>query len=282
MWRPHPTSAPLSIRSKRHLPIKVLCWNSPESSRNLQRTCNIQGPTCNRLPRISGSFGASAHLSEAMRALDKFLAECRRSVLEGDKALSAELARETLDQGYDPLRVIDQGFSIGVRDAGKLWEQGHYFLPELAFAAEAMKAAMAILQPVLLGGGGDRRKGRVLMGTVQGDIHDIGKSLVTTLLLANNYEVIDLGSDVPYDKFVAEVASLKPDFIGMSALLTTTMAGQSEVIKMLTERGLRNSVRVLVGGAPTTPEWAEEIGADGHGENAVAAVALADALSGAD
>lgn len=199
-------------------------------------------------------------------------------MLEGDRDLSSELARKALAQGFLPLKVIDEGFSVGVRDAGGLWEQGVYFLPELAFAAEAMKAAMAVLQPALLEDGGHHSKGRVLIGTVRGDLHDIGKSLVATMLLANNYEVIDLGSDVPHEKFVAEVELRKPRLVGMSTLLTTTMAGQGEVIKMLGARGLRGAVKVLVGGAPTTPEWAREIGADGHGENAVAAVALADAL----
>lgn len=211
--------------------------------------------------------------------MQDFLIQCSKSVLEGDRELSSDLARKALEQGYPPLKVIDEGFAVGVREAGRLWEQGVYFLPELAFAAEAMKSAMVVLQPVLMEGTGAQGKGKVLIGTVQGDIHDIGKSLVATMLLANNYEVVDLGSDVPHEKFVAEVEAHKPDFVGMSALLTTTMAGQGEVIKLLIEKGLRDKVRILVGGAPTTPEWAREIGADGHGENAVAAVALADALS---
>jgi len=176
------------------------------------------------------------------------------------------------------LIVIEAGFSVGVRAAGKLWEEGEYFLPELAFSAEAMKSAMAVLQPALLAQGVSNSKGRVLIGTVQGDIHDIGKSLVTTMLLANNYEVIDLGANVSHDTFVAEVKARKPQILGMSALLTTTMSGQGEVIRLLVEHGLRDSVKVIVGGAPTTSGWATEIGADGHGENAVAAVALANRL----
>lgn len=208
-----------------------------------------------------------------------FLARCEKAVLEGDSENAAQLARDTLEGGYDILQVIEGGFSVGVRAAGELWEKGEYFLPELAFSAEAMKAAMSILQPELLKTGSGQTRGRVLIGTVQGDIHDIGKSLVTTMLLANNYEVIDLGANVPHDKFVEEVAAHKPDFLGMSALLTTTMAGQAEVIRRLEAQGLRGGLKVLVGGAPTGKEWSDEIGADGHGESAVAAVHLAERLS---
>jgi trimethylamine corrinoid protein len=209
----------------------------------------------------------------------EFLAKCEAAVLEGDARGAAQLARDTLANGYDILTVIEAGFSVGVRGAGARWEKGEYFLPELAFSAEAMKTAMSILQPVLLASGSGQTRGRVLIGTVQGDIHDIGKSLVTTLLLASNYEVIDLGANVPHERFVEAVAEHKPDFLGMSALLTTTMTGQAEVIKRLEAEGLRGGLKVLVGGAPTDGKWSEEIGADGHGESAVAAVQLADRLA---
>ena len=205
-----------------------------------------------------------------------FLAQCEKAVLDGDKDAATRLATEALEGDLPIVTVIEEGFSVGVRAAGALWEQGEYFLPELAFSAEAMKAAMAILQPKLLEQGSAASKGRVLMGTVQGDIHDIGKSLVSTMLLANNYEVIDLGANVSHDRFVEAVAKEKPQFLGMSALLTTTMSGQGEVIKLLEAKGLRDSVKVLVGGAPTSDDWGREIGADGQGENAVAAVQLAD------
>ena len=210
--------------------------------------------------------------------MKEFLSRCERAVLEGDSEVASRLASETLKKKYELLTVIEKGFSAGVREAGVLWEKGEYFLPELAFSAEAMKAAMAILQPELLKQGGARTKGRVLIGTVQGDIHDIGKSLVTTMLLANNYEVVDLGANVPHSTFVDEVAARKPDFLGLSAMLTTTMLGQREVLKLLKENGLREGVKVLVGGAPTSEAWSKEIGADGQGESAVAAVELADLL----
>jgi len=210
--------------------------------------------------------------------VNEFLDRCRDAVLEGDSETASALAREALENRHEILAVIENGFSRGVREAGALWEKGEYFLPELAFSAEAMKAAMAVLQPELLRQGGTRTKGRVLIGTVQGDIHDIGKSLVATMLLANNYEVIDLGADVPHSRFVEEVAAHGPRVLGMSALLTTTMSGQREVIRLLEERGLREGVKILVGGAPASAEWSREIGADGYGENAVAAVEAADAL----
>ncbi len=210
--------------------------------------------------------------------MKEFFSQCEKAVLEGDKERSVRLAGEALEKGHDILGVIEKGFSVGVRGAGALWEQGEYFLPDLAFAAEAMKAAMAILQPELAKKGGGRTRGRVVLGTVQGDIHDIGRSLVTTMLLANNYEVVDLGADVPDERFVSEVAAHRPHVLGMSAMLTTTMSGQARVIALLEENGLRDDVKVIVGGAPTSESWAEEIGADGHGESAVAAVRLAGAL----
>lgn len=210
--------------------------------------------------------------------MKEFLSQCEKAVLDGDREAASRLAGEALANGYDILGVIEDGFSVGVRAAGTLWEKGEYFLPELAFSAEAMKAAMAVLQPVLLEAEGAGNKARVLIGTVQGDIHDIGKSLVTTMLLANNYEVIDLGANVPHEKFIEEVAARKPDFLGMSALLTTTMSGQAAVISLLAERGLREGVKVLIGGAPTSEEWCKEIGADGYAGSAVAAVRLVDAL----
>lgn len=210
--------------------------------------------------------------------MKEFLARCAEAVLVGDKDRAAQLAKETLAGGHEVLAVVENGFSAGVGAAGAKWEQGEYFLPELAFAAEAMKAAMAILQPELAKDGSGNMKARVLIGAVQGDIHDIGKSLVTTLMLASNYEVIDLGTDVPHARFLDEVERLRPDFLGMSALLTTTMSGQGEVIRLLEQRGLRDSVKVLVGGAPTTADWAREIGADGHGGDAVAAVQALDDL----
>ena len=199
--------------------------------------------------------------------------------MKGDREKAIQLAREGLSRGADVFDVIENGFSQGIRRAGELWESGEYFLPELAFSAETMKAALEILRPALAARSSkDRSKGIVVIGTIQGDIHDIGKTLVATMLSANGYRVTDLGSDVPYDRFVSEAKSLDADLVCMSALLTTTMIGHKEVIQRLRDAGLRDRVKVLVGGAPTSGAWASEIGADGYAENAVEAVHMAEAL----
>jgi corrinoid protein of di/trimethylamine methyltransferase len=211
--------------------------------------------------------------------MEHFLGQCEEAVLKGEKALAADLASAALENGYDVLSVIENGFSRGIRRAGELWEKGEYFLPELAFSAEAMKAAMGVLQPALLEQEGQNRsRGTVVIGTIQGDIHDIGKTLVATMLAANGYSVVDLGADVAYSKFIEEVEKQNAQLLCMSALLTTTMPGQGRVVKQLVERGLRTRVRVMVGGAPTNEAWAREIGADGFAENAVEAVHVANSL----
>jgi corrinoid protein of di/trimethylamine methyltransferase len=205
--------------------------------------------------------------------MEELLKECKQAVLKGEKERAVKLAQDATNKGIDPLTIIEQGFALGIREAGELWERGEYFLPELAFSAEAMKAAMEVLKPSLLASKEDSKaKAKIVIGTIQGDIHDIGKTLVATLLSANGYDVVDLGADVPYNRFVDESAEQKAGFICMSALLTTTMPGQGEVIRLLEEKGMRKNIKVLVGGAPANAAWAKEIGADGYADNAVAAV----------
>jgi corrinoid protein of di/trimethylamine methyltransferase len=214
-----------------------------------------------------------------VNAVTDFLEQCADAVLKGDRDTASRLAREALDRRLDPVEVVEKGFAVGIREAGRLWEAGDYFLPELAFSAEAMKAAVELLSPALGGTSPHTTaKGTVIIGTIQGDIHDIGKTLVGTMLAASGYRVVDLGADVAYDRFVDEARNEAADLVCMSALLTTTMVGQKEVIRLLREAGLRDRVRVLVGGAPTSAEWAGEIGADGHADNAVEAVHVADQL----
>jgi corrinoid protein of di/trimethylamine methyltransferase len=211
--------------------------------------------------------------------MEKFFDQCSEAVLKGDRESAVKLALSSLEKKLDPLDVIEKGFSAGIRKAGELWEAGEYFLPELAFSAEAMKAAMEKLQPALLEKQrSSSSKGRIIIGTIQGDIHDIGKTLVATMLSAHGYEVLDLGADVAYDRFIKEARANDATLLCMSALLTTTMPGQGEVITRLKKEGLREKVRVIVGGAPTSEEWAKEIGADGYADNAVAAVQVADSL----
>ena len=214
-----------------------------------------------------------------MNADSDFLARCANTVLEGDREAASRLAREALDRRLDVVDVVEKGFVVGIREAGRRWEAGEYFLPELAFSAEAMKAALEFLRPSLLGSSSPgTSKGTVIIGTIQGDIHDIGKTLVGTMLAANGYRVVDLGADVSHERFVDEARNQGANLVCMSALLTTTMVGQKEVIRLLREAGMRERVRVLVGGAPTSEEWAGEIGADGYAENAVEAVHVADEL----
>ena len=204
------------------------------------------------------------------------------TILSDGALLPAELARRALDEGVPPMRAIEEGFAPGIRRVGDLWEEGEYFLPELLSAAEAMKSAMAVLEPTLRGSGGQapEKRGTVVIGTIQGDIHDIGKSLVAAMLAAMGFEVVDLGPDVAFARFIDAVKERKADLLCMSALLTTTMSGQGDVIRLLEEQGLRGDVRVLVGGSPGDASWAERIGADGYAPNAMDAVRAAEQLLG--
>ena len=208
-------------------------------------------------------------------------AEMKEAVVQGDAALARRLAEGVANGGGDLVAAIDQGFAAGIRRVGDLWEEGEYFLPELIQGAEAMKAAMAVLQPALRkSNGGQASRGRVVIGTVQGDLHDIGKTLVGTLLSAGGFEVEDLGSDVSVDRFLTRAKEIGADIIAASALLTTTMPIQKAIAAAIPSSGLARRPRLLVGGAPTTAAWAAEIGA-AWAENALRAVAVAESLVGA-
>lgn len=202
----------------------------------------------------------------------------REAVVQGDAARARQLAEGVVNGGGDLVAAIDQGFAAGIRQVGDLWEEGEYFLPELVQSAEAMKAAMGVLQPALRKRhGAQASKGRVVIGTVQGDLHDIGKTLVGTLLSAGGFEVDDLGSDVSVDRFLARAKEVGADIIAASALLTTTMPVQKAIAEAIPSLGLPRQPRLLVGGAPTTAAWAAEIGA-AWAENALRAVAIAETL----
>jgi trimethylamine corrinoid protein len=204
-----------------------------------------------------------------------------RAIIDGDRIAAVALSRAALDEGVDPSESIEKGFIPGIQEVGRLWESGDYFLPELIASAEAMKAAMAILRPALVAGrSAVFSAGKVVIGTVEGDIHDIGKNLVAALLSANGFEVLDLGADVKFPTFIDRAVEAEADLICLSALLTTTMLGQKRFLELLRDRGLRDRFKVLVGGAPTSLKWAQEIGADGYGENAPAAVREAQKLLG--
>ena len=205
----------------------------------------------------------------------------RQSVIDGDDEEAIELAREALADGIDPLEAIDGGYVPGIRHVGDAFRTGELFLPDMMAAARAMQRAIAILEPEMLARASKRQVvGRAVIGTAKGDIHEIGKNLVGMMLTADGFEVFDLGVDVSPQRFVEKVREVDADVVGVSALLTTTMVGQRAVIEALKAAGLRDGVKVLVGGAPVNRAWADEIGADGFGEDAVDAVAVTRTLLG--
>lgn len=205
-----------------------------------------------------------------------------QSIIDGDSELAAKLANQAILAGIDPLDAISYGFVKGVNQVGESFACGDAFLPELVMAGDAMKAAVSTLEPEMQKRGTRRQVlGKVVLATVQGDIHEIGKTLVGTMLSASGFEVVDLGVDVPTAKIIAMTKQVDADIVGLSALLTTTMVKQKEVIDALDKEGLRNKVKVMVGGAPVTREWVMKIEADGYSEDAIGAVAVAKQLVGA-
>ncbi len=209
---------------------------------------------------------------------ENVLKRLKEAVLNYDVEGAVAVAKEVIETGFDPLIAIEQGLGEGLSIVGDKFEAEEIFLPELMIAAQAMKESLAILEPAL--GKGKSRKvlGKVIIGTVEGDIHDIGKSIVATMLTVNGFEVHDLGCDTPTSKFVEKAKEVKPDIIGMSALLTTTMVKMAEVINALKKVGLRGQVKVIIGGAPVSAAWAEEIEADAYAEDAMACVDVAKKL----
>ncbi|HSR19903.1 MAG TPA: corrinoid protein [Anaerolineales bacterium] len=204
-----------------------------------------------------------------------------QSIIDGDSDAATALATESIAASLDPLEAISKGFVAGVNSVGDAFGRGEAFLPELVMAGEAMKAAVAILDPELKRRGSQRQMlGKIVIGTVEGDIHEIGKSLVATMLGASGFEVFDLGVDMPGDKLIGKALEVNADVLAMSALLTTTMVRQREVIEELEKEGLRERIKVMVGGAPVTRDWVTTIRADGYSEDAIGAVALAKKLLG--
>ena len=212
---------------------------------------------------------------------DQLLTAMRQSVIDGDAVAATDLARQALDTGMDPLDAIDNGFVPGLSYVGEQFGMGELFLPDMMLAARAMQKGLAILEPELARQATTRNVlGRVVIGTVKGDIHEIGKNLVGMMLSTSGFEVHDLGVDVAPERFAEAAMEHDADIVGVSALLTTTMAGQRTVVEAIEAAGLRSRVKVIVGGAPASAQWAEEIGADGYSEDAMGAVALARRLLG--
>lgn len=207
--------------------------------------------------------------------MDDFLRRCEQAISTGDRDAARRLAAEALERQLDLGEVIERGFGRGMRGVGREWAEGRAFLPDVAASGGAMKVALETLGP----SSATARGPRVAMGTVSGDIHDIGKSLVGIMLAAHGYDVVDLGVDVADERFV-QAARDGARVLGLSALLTTTMPCQERVLERLEREGLRDDVRVVIGGAPTSADWAERIGADGYAENALDAIRVFDALTG--
>lgn len=210
---------------------------------------------------------------------DEILKKMAQTIIDGDSDAAVALAKEAIATDMDPLEAISKGFVVGVNTVGEAFGRGEAFLPELVMAGEAMKLAVATLDPELKKRGAQRQMlGKVVIGTVEGDIHEIGKSLVATMLSASGFEVYDLGVDAPGEKLIGKALEVNANILAMSALLTTTMVRQREVIEELEKEGLRQRIKVMVGGAPVTRDWVATIRADGHSEDAIGAVALARRL----
>jgi len=208
--------------------------------------------------------------------------QMKQSIIDGDSDISAQLAEQALQEGIDPLQAITEGYVPGIDHVGQEFAEGNAFLPELVMSGEAMKAAVTLLEPEMMRRGTQRKMlGKVVLGTVEGDIHEIGKSLVGTMLTAAGFEVFDMGVDVPVQKIIGKALEVDADIIALSALLTTTMVKQREVIDELEKEGLRSRFKIIVGGAPVTRDWVQKINADGYSEDAIGAVNLAKSLMGA-
>jgi corrinoid protein of di/trimethylamine methyltransferase len=206
---------------------------------------------------------------------DEMYAKLAQAVIDGEPEDAEQLAKEALALGLDPLTCINEGLTKGIQKVGELFSSGEYFLPELIIGAEAMKQALAVLEPAMVGDQSREVVGRVVIGTVEGDMHEIGKTLVGTMLIANGFQVYDIGVDKSAAEFVNTVKEYDADMVGASALLTTTMLQQKKLIEALEEANLKDKVKVMVGGAPVTESYASEIGADGYAEDAISAVDLA-------
>jgi corrinoid protein of di/trimethylamine methyltransferase len=204
------------------------------------------------------------------------------AVIRGNEADCIELANGALKEGIEPVDAIQQGFAKGMETVGINFECGKFYLPEMMLAAKAMNAAVKILEPVIAskGSGGIQKSGKVVLATIQGDMHDIGKNIVKLIMSTSGFDVIDLGKDVKVTRIIEEAQEKNADIIGVSALMTTTMGYMPQLIEELAEMNIRNSFKVIIGGAPVTPEWAEEIGSDGYAKDAVGAVRVARKLVG--
>ncbi len=211
---------------------------------------------------------------------DHLLDELKTAIVEGDDAQAAKQATEALAGGMPPADILNRAIVPGIERAGELWKTNKYFLPDVIMAVEAFKAAMQSIEPALKTAKGVRARGKIVLGVVEGDMHDLGKSLVVAMLTSAGFEVIDLGINVPVAKFVESIRQSKPAIVGMGAYMTTTMLQMKEIIAELKRQGLRAGVKIMVGGVPTSQEFADEVGADAWGKDALDAMQKASKLAG--
>lgn len=204
----------------------------------------------------------------------------REAIINGDAKGAREFTQALLNKGNDPLVIVNDGMTTAMGEVGERFKRGEFFVPEMLIAARAMYAGLELVRP-LLAGREHTTIGKIIMGTVKGDLHDIGKNLVKMMMEGAGFEVVDLGTDVSPEKFVEAVNRERPNLLGMSALLTTTMPSMRATIEALKAAGIRNQVRVMIGGAPVTEKYASEIGADGYAPDASSAVTTARELVGA-
>jgi len=204
--------------------------------------------------------------------------EISEAIVNLDKEKAIELAKKAISENLNLVDVIEKGFGDGLKRIGDLWNEGEFFLPELMVGGNIMQDALNILMPHLKQKGETFSKGKVVIATIEGDIHSIGKTIVGTMLSANGFEVYDLGADVPADKIINEAIEKDADIIGVSALLTSTMIGQKRVIDILKEKNLRDKFKVILGGASVTQSWTNDCGADGYAPSAIEAINLVKSL----
>ncbi|MFW9946806.1 MAG: B12-binding domain-containing protein [Candidatus Odinarchaeota archaeon] len=205
---------------------------------------------------------------------ESFYKEISEAIVSLDREKAISLAKKAIEENMNLLSVVEKGFGAGIRRIGDLWENGEFFLPELMLGGNIVQESMELLLPYLKTDKEDIISGRVVIATIEGDIHSIGKTIVATMLSANGFEVYDLGADVSAEKIINTALEKNANIIGVSALLTTTMIGQKKIIEILEQRGIRDKFKVILGGAPVTQNWVNECQADGYADNAIEAVKL--------
>jgi 5-methyltetrahydrofolate--homocysteine methyltransferase len=211
--------------------------------------------------------------------MEKYLEQISQAVVEGDRDSAVEYVQVALDANLDASAILQEGLILAMNEVGRLFEEGEYFVPEMLISARAMKSGLELIKPLLVGGD-IRPVGKIALGTVKGDLHDIGKNLVGIMLEGSGFEIYDLGTDVSPEKFVEVIQANEIDLIGLSALLTTTMPMMKTTIQAIQNAGLRSQVKIIIGGAPITQEFADKIGADGFAPDASQATRLAVELIG--